>query len=452
MRGSELDRRGFLALGGFLPSLFFARTARGDFKRQIGGRISFRLPWLLRGVDPHRLDDLGAQIFGPALFDALYTIRGEPRAAVPALAATFPEVVDGGYELRLREGILSGGGKKISASDAAFSIERARSLSGTSFLSGFGPPGAKGPLTVRFGKPEKKATPELASTLARLLSSPLYAIVPSSFSAQAPDGTGPFRLEAKRDDLRFLRNPNAVLGISMLDEIQVTTASDLSASLRAFESGTDDLGWLGLGLYGARSGAARFDAGALADIVFLTGTKAPLWDVPGVPQEVVNGISATILRPFIADAAPAKGAELRWGAGPVDLFTREDPWLLELARAVAGSISKPGHTVTVKIWSDDERRARLRDRAFPLALDALRSIHDPRVAPGARAHALLSAFAPQRVRELADPFVPQDPRLITRTHRVGILAEAKIQGGVAPTLFFPTSTGVDWGLAARGAP
>ncbi len=451
MLGSEIDRRAFL-LAAMTASLASSKHAHAELKRAIGGRLSLRLPWLLRGIDPHRTDDMGAQIFGTALFDSLYVVKGEPRMAVPALAAGPPEIAAGGYEIRLREGIVSAAGKKIGASDAVFSIERARSLSGPTYLAGFGAASTKGPHTVRFGKPDRSANEIGKIALGRLLSSPLYAIVPTSFNAASPDGTGFFRVEAKTDDLHFVRNLNAVLGIAMLEEISAVSATDLSSSLRAFESGGDDLGWLGLGLYANRANASRFDAGTLADIVFLTGSKAPVWDVPGVPQEVANGLPPTVLRPFIPDASAALGQELRWGAGAVDLFTRQDPWLLELARAFAGSISKPGHTVTVKIWGDEERRARLRDRAFPLAIDVLRPLHDPKFAPGARAHALVSAFAPARGRELADPFVSHDPRLLARTHRVGIIGEAKLQGGVAPTVFLPTSYGIDWGLAARGAP
>ncbi len=448
-----LSRRAF-SLGG-LTALLYQKSALAEFQRSIGGKVVFRVPWILQGMDPHRLDDVGAQIFGSAAFNALYTVRavGSANGIFPALAADLPKLVDGGYEVRLRDGLTTANGTRVTAADVVFSLDRARSIGLASALIPYGPCSAKDALTVRFARPLRPPTKEIAEgALAKVLSAPVFAIVPISFNPSKPDGTGPFKLESAKGTFRFVRNVKAILGVSMLDELQVESAPDLSASLRAFEGGGDDLGWLGAGLYGARAGSLRFDAGALGDIVFLAGTKAALWDVPGVPQEIVNGIDVSALRPFIADIAANRGQEQRWAKGPIELFTRPDPFMLELARAIAGSLSRPGNAVTVVTWNDETRRARLKDRVFPLALDFVRTPHHAEILPGARAHALVSTYAAQRARELTDVTAVIDPKVLARTHRFASVAEAKIQGATASHLFLPAKLGIEWGLVARGTP
>ena len=65
--------------------------ARG--RTAVGGRVSLRVPWPLGSIDPHRLDDPGAAIFGEALFDSLYA-RDDTGGFVPALAEDEPELED----------------------------------------------------------------------------------------------------------------------------------------------------------------------------------------------------------------------------------------------------------------------------------------------------------------------------------------------------------------------
>src|SRR5205807_866776 len=60
-----------------------------------------------------------------------------------------------------------------------------------------------------------------AQKVLRALASPLVAIVPSTFNPAAPDGTGPFRAEARGDGIALVRNPLSARAPALLDEITV---------------------------------------------------------------------------------------------------------------------------------------------------------------------------------------------------------------------------------------
>src|SRR5262249_2811048 len=112
------------------------------------------------------------------------------------------------------------------------------------------------------------------SRLARVLASPLCALLPRGYSPTTPDRTGAFLAGLSPSQLPLTRNLNAARGASFLDGIEVRRAEDLKSSLRAFEAERCDVGWLGLGLHEPRRGAVRFDLGAVAWIVLATGSDA----------------------------------------------------------------------------------------------------------------------------------------------------------------------------------
>ena len=86
----DLTRRSLLqatlALGIGLTPL---RNAHARGRTAVGGRISLRVPWPVLAMDPHRLEDATAGIFGEALFDTLY-LRDESGAFVASLAEGDP--------------------------------------------------------------------------------------------------------------------------------------------------------------------------------------------------------------------------------------------------------------------------------------------------------------------------------------------------------------------------
>ncbi|MEO8799905.1 MAG: hypothetical protein ABI551_18560, partial [Polyangiaceae bacterium] len=248
-----ISRRAF---GASFAAFALARPAFALPRLPVGGKIKLAVPWPLGSVDPHRLDDPAAALFGNALFDSLYALdaAGEP---VPALAATMP-APDGAGNLRItmRDGLTTAHGSAIDARDASLSLARARSHGAGAWLAATALPKRERDKSLLFAGTD-------AVALARVLASPITAVVPLSFDPLRPDGTGPFRADRKETMLVLTRNVRGSLGPSLLDEIDVSSVDDLAAGLRAFESGAADVGWLGTGLHEPRAGSKPFDAGAV---------------------------------------------------------------------------------------------------------------------------------------------------------------------------------------------
>src|SRR5262245_11289581 len=86
-----MKRRCFLLGGaGIAATMFIGESSQARGRTPVGGRITFRLPWPVASIDPHRIDDPAAAIFGEALFDTLYVQTADGQI-VPSLAETDPE-------------------------------------------------------------------------------------------------------------------------------------------------------------------------------------------------------------------------------------------------------------------------------------------------------------------------------------------------------------------------
>jgi len=436
-----ISRRAFVFAA---ATLALSSTARALPRLAVGGKVAMRVPWSLLAIDPHLTDDPAAAIFSAALFDSLYAVNaaGDP---IPALAESLPESDGaGGLRVHMREGLVTAHGSAVDARDAVLAIARARSHGASAWLAALPVPKREGERSFTFATDDPQA-------LARTLASPLTAIVPLAFDPARPDGTGPFRAERKDASLILTRNSHAALGPSLLDEIHVSPAADLADSLRAFESGADDLGWLGSGLHEPRAGAKAFDAGAVGWALLVVGRDGGSWDAPGIAQRVADGISPSRLS-YLAIGQPwSQTSEQGWSGAPIDLLvSMSSPWLVELARAVAAAISRPSHEVTVRPISAADFASRRRSRSFALAIDMTRSF-----APGGFASlvALASADPSSSAADLVrhPPKVAEvSPRVLTRTLRLGVLGEIRVQGGRIPDLALPTGRpGIDWGTATR---
>jgi peptide/nickel transport system substrate-binding protein len=278
-------------------------------------------------------------------------------------------------------------------------------------------------------------------------------MVPSAFTPDAPDGTGPMKFTTRGDALVLARNPFAARGPSYLEEVVVTTAPDLAASLRAFESGTDDIGWLGSGLHEPRPGSRPYDFGAVGWAVLFTGRDASTWDAPGVAQRMCDGIAPARLSYLALGPAWTTEPEQGWGGPPTSIHVRDDaPWLVEVAKAIAATISRPSHEVTAKSVPNAEFSQRRAARNYTLALDVVRP-----VASGSFAAmvALATADNAGRASELVQhpPKLGEIPaRTMTRTLRCGVVGEIRVQGGRAPEVQLvasPTGSGFDLGTTTR---
>ncbi len=437
-----LRRRAFLAgltALGLAPEIALAKG-----RIAIGGRCSFRLPWPLGSVDPHRLDDGLAAILGDALFDTLYA-RDEGGAFVPVLAETEPEPEGNGLRVKLRAGLRTSRGRPFEPRDARDAIARARSSGARAWLTDIPAPRVDG-RSLFF-------TTKDAARLVRALASPLVAMVPAGFAPEAPEGTGPFKWVAKDGAIFLARNTLAARGPSFLDEIEIRSAADLAASLRSFESGIDDLGWLGSGIIQPRAGSRPFDLGTVAFAVLFTGRDAGTWDAPGVAQRLCDGIPPSKLVPFALGPSWAVDTQQTWGGAPAALLVREDaPWLVELAKAVAASLSRPGGEVTARPVPPAELVQRRASRTFALALDVVRPLD--RTAIGQ-----LVGLATADGGARASDVVQHPPKLgeasartLTRTLRCGVVGDVRVKGGAVADLVLPASSaapGFDFGAITR---
>jgi peptide/nickel transport system substrate-binding protein len=420
-----------------------AALARG--RTPCGGRVVMHAPWPLSSVDPHRVDDAAAALFGEALFDTLYA-RDADGAMAPSLAAADPEVDGATLKVTLRPDLRFASGARVDARAAAASIARSRARDGAAWLTDIPAPRVVGEALV-FAMHD-------ARRLVRALASPLVAIVPPRFSPERPDGTGPFRAEVQATGLLLSRNGNAASGPSFLDVIEVRRASDLATSLRAFEGGADDVGWLGSFLHDPRPGAKGFDAGVLGWAVLRTGRDAGPADAPGTAQSLADGVSHAALAALVV-GPPWEQGTATWTGAPVDLVVRDDaPWLVEVARAMAVALSSPSHEVRCVPIPATDVAARRTSRSFALMMDVAR-----RAGPGALGAMLGLATAddPNAAVALArhPPRGDVAPRAATRTMRLGVVGEVKLQGGRAPDLVLPLSpfgAGIDWGGAFRSRP
>ena len=292
-----------------------ASTAAARGRTAIGGRIALRVPWPIASIDPHKLEDGTAAIFAEALFDTLYA-KDESGTLTASLAESDPEPDGTTLRVRVRSGVKTAKGRPFDARDAAASIARARGLGARAWLADVPAPRVDGK-TLVFAMRD-------AGRLTRALASPLVSMVPSGFTPDAPDGTGPMRFSTRADSTVLSRNPLAARGPSFLEEVVIRSAPDLAASLRAFESATDDVGWLGSGLHEPRAGSRPFDLGAVGWAVLFTGRDATTWDAPGVAQTLCDGIPHARLAHLALGPAWTPAAAQGWGGPAASLLVRDD--------------------------------------------------------------------------------------------------------------------------------
>lgn len=436
MFAERMGRRALGKLAGSL-ALTMAHRAAASPRARVGGRIALRLPWPQAQIDPHRGDDALAAIVGPSLFDTLYT--SDRDVLTPVLAEGLPEARAGRLRVALRAGMRWSNGKPIEPNDVLASLARARTLDAKSWLA-----------DVAVDKVEDSAITFRTTDKERLtaaLSSPLTAIVPLGFSPDKPEGTGALR--ARRHDSGWIleRNVYAPEGPSLVDAIVVRAASTLADSPRAFESGADDLGWLGSGLYTPRPQSVAFDFGPVGFVVIRTGKEAASWDMPGVAQRVADGIPQAKLTSFALGPAWTTDGERGWGGPQTTMLVRDDaPYLMELADTLSALLSRPTNEVRAERVHPAELSHRRNARTFGLMLDLVRP-------HGAGPVAMLAALgADESIVRRPPKFGQVAPRTLTRTLRTGILGQLRVQGSRMPWVHLAAQRGVggiDWGASTR---
>ena len=423
---TAMTRRAWL-LGTALAGLFVGEEALALGRVPLGGRLQLRVPWSTARIDPHALSDPMAMLFASAICDSVYALDGKGRP-YPTLAAGMPKVEDGQTVVTLRPDLHSARGRRINGRDLAWSVTRAR-FSGAQGLLGvlrdFVRSDKQRPLIARFGVIEPVK-------LAILLSSPLCALLPRGFSPTRPDGTGPFLAACSASRMRLTRNLNAARGPAFLKQVVVNASSDLSASLRAFEGGKDDVGWLGRGFHRNRAGSRAFNYRSVGWVVLATGSKAGSFHMPGGAQQLANAVPVERMHLGLsARAGLAPGA--LWSGGAAELlYDSGQPHLGIIAKAVAAKLSQPDHPLTAVPMSRAALRKRRNARNFALALDLVRH-------PGGGPIAPLIALATADHRTRGRDIARHPPRIhysrlahrLTPTLRVGVLGGVAVRGGIA---------------------
>ena len=429
-----------LASAASLTAAPWPAWARG--RTPYGGRLALHVPWPVTSLDPHRIDDAAVALFGDAVFDALYA-RGESGEIVPCLAESDPEPEGAGLRVTLRHGVRFSSGALLDPRTAAQAIARARSRDASPWLAEIPVP--------RVDKTGLVFAMRDARKLVRALASPMVAIVPPRYNPEHPDGTGPLRADMQAGAMVLARNTLAAGGPAFLDSIEARHAPDLVTSLRAFESSADDVGWLGSFLHEPRLGARGFDGGAVCWAVLRTGRDAGPLDARGTAQALADGVPHASLASLVVGPSWEQGSA-QWTGQPCELLVREDsPWLVELARALSAALSTPAHEVSVHPLPAADITQRRAARTFALMLDIVRP-----AGPGGLGAliGLATADDPATAAALVrhPPRGDLAPRTATRTMRLGVVGEVRLQGGRAPDVVLPASRwgrGVDWGNAFR---
>jgi peptide/nickel transport system substrate-binding protein len=442
---TDLSRRIFLGqllAAGAATALPDAASAMG--RTPIGGRISLHVPWPTSSIDPHDIRDPAAALFGAAIADPVMGLdaAGNP---YPTLVTALPSREATGTVVRLRDGIRTTRGIPLEGRDLIASVERARSRGAAAVLADIPAPTPYpgDPSAVIFGSVDP-------TRLARALASPLLALLPRKFNAASPDATGAFKAQVSGGKLVLSRNISAARGHAFLDNIDVARADDLRTSLREFEAAHDDIGWLGSGLHAGRPGAVKFDHGLFGWVVLATGPEAGSFHAPGIAKRLADALPDRIAHLGLAGMSPVIG-DAAWGGPPAELLVDESsPHLCEIARAVAPSLTRPGHEVTATLVPRSELARRRERGKSALAIDFVRPI-----GPGSlnALLALATADSAARARELArhPPKIPPSTpaRALASNLHVGVLGEVRIAGAAMPDIALAKALGGEgWDLGA----
>lgn len=361
-----MKRRELLALAAAGATLIRPKSASAFRRANYGGALRLSLPLSLSQLDPHAPESLACGLFGSSLFESLYerTAQGQPYST---LAARNPEDHGSFFQVELRPELKFSDGSSLTAREVVSSILRSQSLS--SQLVGLGKPTASrtNPLIVHFPKPKGSQLTE--NDLALELARPRSAIVPLSFSPTTPVGCGALKVTRIGPRLTLSRNELAPRGGSFLATVEIRSVS-VTDALRAFESRSVDLGFLGKGLHRPRKDATAFQLSPLGLVIVQVGRGAEAFARPGLLHSQLARIPHA---PFAALAtARVRTSPVKWTGPSLSLLVDEQEyWLLALAKELSQSWSASGSELKVEAVSRVALTQRARSRDFDLILNAI---------------------------------------------------------------------------------
>lgn len=384
------------------------------------GRLRLALPWPIASLDPASICDGFAALFASAVFEPLFGLdsAGSP---YPALVESLPAQLGAGCRVSLRSGLRTAAGRALDGLDLIATMSRARTRGAAGLLGELDNPtlDPEDPLSVVFAR----AKPE---TVARALASPLLALVPRNFSPLSPDGCGAFKIELGHGRAVLTRNLSAARGPAFLEAIELTSTGDLAELLRGFESGVTDIGWFGSGLYRAVKDAVSFEAPRYGYAVLAAGKAVGAWGAPGTLQGLLDAVpAAQLLHLGLRGLPSAPKGSPSWG-GPATTIAvlAQAPQLVGVARALAASLSTPGHELSVIEKTAEELSGLRSSRRFGLMVDCVRA---PSSAPRDIELALRTAASPEAAKR-SPRTAPVAPRELGRQISLGVIGELSIWG------------------------
>jgi peptide/nickel transport system substrate-binding protein len=415
-----MTRAGHVSRRAVLACLTTGATSYALGRTPYGGRLRLAVPWPIVSLEPASLSDGFAALFAGAAFEPLYALDGTGNP-YPTLADGLPTKLAGGCRLALRPGLKTAAGRALGGADVVATLARARSRAAAGLLGELSAPriDPSDPLGVVFAN----ASPD---SLARVLSSPLLALVPRGFSPVAPDGCGAFKVELGRGRAVLTRNPYAARGPSYLDAIEITAVNDLAELLRGFETGATDFGWFGTGLYRAVKDAVALEAPRYGFAVLMAGKATGAWGAPGTLQALLDAVPAQQLSHLGVRGLPAQASgSSAWG-GPATTIAvlANAPQLGAIARALAATLSTSGHELSVVEKSAEELSSLQASRQFGLILDLVRA---PTSGPRDIELALRTAASPEAAKR-APKTAPLAPRELGRQLPLGVVGELSLWG------------------------
>ncbi len=372
------------------------------------------------GSIPHAPACLACGLFGSSLFESLYakTAQGRPYST---LAAKNPEDRGSYFQIELRPSLKFSDGSQLTAREVVSSIVRSQSLS--SQLSVLGRPTSvrSEPLIVRF--PKSKTSQLTSNDLALELANPRSAIVPLNFSPEAPVGCGALKVARMGSGLALSRNEQAPRGGSYLDAVEIRSVT-VTDALRAFESRTVDLGFLGKGLHRPRTDAKAFQLRPLGLVVVRPGRGAEAFARPGLLHDRLTRIPHA---PFAALAtARVRTSPSPWNGPSMNLLVDEqEPWLVALAKELGQTWSSSKSNVRVEAISTQALAQRERSRDFDLVL---RAISTSGVSANQASRDLFALDG--RSPPLGGRIPP--PEEVCRQLSLGLLGELRPHGALSP--------------------
>jgi len=403
-----------------LASLSTSAVASALGRTAYGGRLRLAVPWPITSLEPASLSDGFSALFAGAACEPLYALDGA-ESPYPTLADALPSKLGAGCRLALRPGLKTAAGRALGGVDVVATLVRARARGAVGLLGELENPSVdpKDPLAVIFAHSP-------ADAVARALASPLLALVPRTFSPLAPDGCGAFKVELGRGRALLTRNPHAARGPSFLDAIEVTATTDLADLLRGFETGATDIGWFGTGLYRAVKDAVPFEAPRYGFAVLMAGKAAGAWGAPGTLQQLLDAVPAQQLSHLGVRGLPTQAVGFPAWGGPTTTIAvlSGAPQLGAIARALAGTLSTPGHELTVVERTAEELASLQSSRQFGLLLDCVRA---PTAAPRDLEMALRTAASPEAAKR-APRSALRAVRDLGRQLPLGIVGDLSIWG------------------------